>query len=249
LRLVRFEFSGKYLEGKVQSDGNIIDSNGGVYPPEDVTWLPPANPTKIVGIVLNYRDHANELGLSVVEEPVIFLKPPSSLIGNHGEIVYPSGATFMHYEGELCVVIGKQARKVRADNAMKYVKGFTIADDVTVRDFIVNTFRPPVKAKGFDTFCPVGPCLVTVDEISDPSDLEIKTRVNGEIRQEGNTRDLIHPVPQLIEYLSEFMTLMPDDMILTGTPKGISPIKPGDIVEVEIERLGKLSNKVIAEKN
>jgi 5-oxopent-3-ene-1,2,5-tricarboxylate decarboxylase / 2-hydroxyhepta-2,4-diene-1,7-dioate isomerase len=247
MRLARFLSSGKKIEG-MEENGQLLDSGGNAYSPEDVTWLPPANPSKIIGFVLNYRDHANELGLNVTEDPVIFLKPPSSLIGNKEEIVYPEGIKFMHYEGELCVIIGSTARKVSASRSLEYVKGFTIANDVTVRDFITNTFRPPVKAKGFDTFCPVGPYLVTPDQAGDISHLKIRTLVNGQLRQEGTTADLMHPVPEMIEYLSNFMTLFPEDMILTGTPKGISPIHPGDKVEIEIENLGRLENPVVAKK-
>jgi 5-oxopent-3-ene-1,2,5-tricarboxylate decarboxylase / 2-hydroxyhepta-2,4-diene-1,7-dioate isomerase len=247
MRLARFLYSGRRIEGR-EEDGQLLDSSGNAYSPQEVTWLPPANPSKIIGFVLNYRDHANELGLNVTEDPVIFLKPPSSLIGNRGEIVYPEEIKFMHYEGELCVIMGSTAHHVSASRALEYVKGFTIANDVTVRDFITNTFRPPVKAKGFDTFCPAGPFLVTPDQAGEISDLKIRTLVNGQLRQEGTTADLMHPVPEMIEYLSGFMTLSPEDMILTGTPKGISPIHPGDKVEIEIENLGKLENTVVAEK-
>lgn len=246
MRLARFIHSGNYLEGR-EENGQLIDPSGKSYSPKDVVWLPPSIPTKIVGLVLNYSDHADELGLSSSEDPVIFLKPPSSLIGNLDGIVYPEGAKYVHYEGELCAIIGKWARNVPADQAMEYVLGFTIANDVTARDFITNTFRPPVKAKGFDTFCPVGPFLVT-PETGDGSNLKIKTLVNGEVRQNGTTSDMIHPIPKIIEFLSSFMSLLPGDMILTGTPKGISPINPGDRVEIEIETLGKLVNAVVAEK-
>jgi 5-oxopent-3-ene-1,2,5-tricarboxylate decarboxylase / 2-hydroxyhepta-2,4-diene-1,7-dioate isomerase len=248
LREASFIHGGASVRGK-EVNGELFDSFGKHYTKNEVVWLPPSNPTKIIGLVLNYRDHANELGLSVVEEPVIFLKPPSALTGNLGEIVYPAGTKYMHYEAELCVIIGRKARYVSSGGAMDFVRGYTIANDVTVRDFITNTFRPPVKAKGFDTFCPVGPYLITADEVADPSNLKITTRVNGEVRQEGNTKDLMHTIPQLIEYLSSFMTLYPEDMILTGTPKGISPIAPGDNVEIEIDHLGRLVNRVVAEKD
>ena len=247
MKLARFLYSDKRIEGR-EENGELLDSGGKVYSFEDITWLPPANPSKIIGFVLNYRDHANELGLNVTEDPVIFLKPPSSLIGNREEIVYPEGTKYMHYEGELCVIMGSKAHKVAANRALEYVKGFTIADDVTVRDYITNTFRPPVKAKGFDSFCPVGPYTVTPDQAGDIFNLKIRTLVNGQLRQEGTTADLVHSVPEMIEYLSSFMTLLPEDMILTGTPKGISPIHPGDKVEIEIENLGRLENTVVAEK-
>jgi len=247
VRLAKFFHSGKSLEG-TEENGQLVDSSGKAYSYDQVTWLPPANPSKIIGFVLNYRDHANELGLNVSEDPIIFLKPPSSLIGNQGEIIHPEGTKYMHYEGELCVVMGRPTHKVKANQSLECVKGFTIANDVTVRDFITNTFRPPVKAKGFDTFCPTGPYLVTPDEAGDISNLKIRTFVNRHLRQEGTTSDLMHSVPEMIEYLADFMTLFPGDMILTGTPKGISPIQPGDKIEIEIDNLGKLENTVVAEE-
>jgi 5-oxopent-3-ene-1,2,5-tricarboxylate decarboxylase / 2-hydroxyhepta-2,4-diene-1,7-dioate isomerase len=247
LHFVKAIIAGRVLEGKEQQ-GQLIDSSGIRHPLNNAAFLPPSNPTKIIGLALNYRDHATELGMNVAEDPVLFLKPPSSLIGNRENIVYPKGAKYVHYEGELCAVIGTKAKKVDASQAMEYTGGFTIANDVTVRDYITNTFRPPVKAKGFDTFCPAGPYLVTPDEAGDVSNLRIRTLVNGEVKQDDTTASLMHPVPKLIEYLSSFMTLFPGDMILTGTPKGISPVRPGDKIEVEIENLGKLENYVVEEK-
>jgi 5-oxopent-3-ene-1,2,5-tricarboxylate decarboxylase / 2-hydroxyhepta-2,4-diene-1,7-dioate isomerase len=246
LRLAKFVAGGRVVWGK-EEDGELIAPGGARYDPNKVSWLPPASPSKIVALVLNYADHADELGLSTSEDPILFLKPPSSLIGNNAEIVYPAGSKYMHYEGELAVVIGTSARRVSAESAQSFIKGYTIANDVTVRDFITNTFRPPLKAKGFDTFCPLGPCLVTPDEVPDPGNLEIITRVNGEVRQEGSTKSLIHSVPKLLEFISTFMTLEPDDLVLTGTPKGISPIVPGDKVDISIGRLGNLSSTVVAE--
>ena len=246
MRFARFVAGGRMLTGS-EEDGKLIGSDGETYDTSKVTWLPPVVPSKIVALVLNYADHANELGIATAEEPVIFLKPPSSLIGNFGEIVYPRGSKYMHYEAELAVVVGRSARKVRADRALDYVRGYTIANDVTVRDFITNTFRPPLKAKGFDTFCPLGPYVVTPDEIPDVSNLTLKTFVNGELRQEGSTRNMIHSAKNLIEFITVFMTLEPDDLILTGTPKGISAIVPGDKVDVSIDHLGTLSSTVVAE--
>jgi 5-oxopent-3-ene-1,2,5-tricarboxylate decarboxylase/2-hydroxyhepta-2,4-diene-1,7-dioate isomerase len=244
---LRFAAGGRVVQGS-EYQGSIYGPGGSKYDPSKIHWLPPVSPAKIIGLVLNYADHAGELGLSTSDEPVLFLKPTNTLIGNGGEIVYPTGAKYMHYEGELAVVMGNRpARRVKASDAFSYVTGYTIANEITVRDYITNTFRPPVKAKGFDTFCPLGPCLVTRDEISDVGNLRIETRVNGELRQSGNTKDLIHSIPEIIQYVSEFMTLEPNDVILTGTPRGISPIRPGDRVDVTVEHLGTLSNVVVAE--
>ena len=246
MHLARFVSGGRIVHGW-QEEGKLFAPGGMEYDPEAVSWLPPLVPSKIVGLALNYGDHATELGLQTTEDPILFLKPPSSLVGHRGDIIYPEEAKYMHYEAELAVVIGMAARKVQREKAMDYVRGFTIANDITVRDFITNMFRPPVKAKGFDTFCPLGPVVTTSEEIADCGKLEITTRVNGEVKQQGNTKNLLHSVPELIQYITQFMTLEPDDVLLTGTPKGISPLSPGDRVEVNIENLGTLSNTVVSE--
>lgn len=238
--------------GRIMVDGNVMKveegADGIVERKEgNYTWLPPIEPTKIIGLALNYREHAEELKLDTASQPVIFLKPNSSLTGHMTDIIYPKGATFVHYEGELAVVIGKKCRYASASNALDYVAGYTIANDVTARDFITNTFRPPVKAKGFDTFCPIGPWLVDLNDIGDAV-LRIRTLVNGNVKQDSRTDMMIYSVQEIIQYLSEFMTLYPGDVILTGTPKGIEPLKPGDRVDVEIERIGTLTNFVRQEK-
>ena len=248
LRIARFVAKGRELVGTMNKSGEeLTGSDGNRYDPKQVSFLPPARPTKILGLVLNYSDHANELGLQTANEPVLLFKPNNTLLGHLGNIVYPKGCTYMHYEAELVVVMGRQCRRVSASKATDFIKGYTIGNDVTVRDFITNTFRPPIKAKGFDTFLPLGPCIVTRDEISDVSNLELVTKVNGEEKQRGNTKSLMHSIPKIIEYITEFMTLEEDDLILTGTPKGISPIAPGDKVEISIENIGTLSNTVISE--
>jgi 5-oxopent-3-ene-1,2,5-tricarboxylate decarboxylase / 2-hydroxyhepta-2,4-diene-1,7-dioate isomerase len=246
LRYARFVSSGSIIHGWEEGD-ELVGPGGMRYSKQNVCWLPPVSPSKIVGLALNYADHAEELKLHPSEEPILFLKPPSSLVGNGGAIISPRGAKFLHHEGEVAVVIGKPARNVKASRAMEFVRGFTIANDITLRDFITNTFRPPVKAKGFDTFCPLGPFIVSKDEVSDVGNLEITTRVNGEAKQQGNTKNLLHSIPELIEFITSFMTLEVDDVILTGTPRGISPIHPGDRVEVFIDYLGTLSNPIIEE--
>jgi 5-oxopent-3-ene-1,2,5-tricarboxylate decarboxylase / 2-hydroxyhepta-2,4-diene-1,7-dioate isomerase len=246
MKVSRFVVGGRVLCGSPHN-GKLIGSDGHEYDPGEVTYLPPVAPTKMIGLVLNYSDHANELGLSTADDPVLFIKPNSCLIGHMGDIVYPTGAKYVHYEGELAVIISRQARKVKQTDWSSYIKGYCAANEVTVRDFITNTFRPPVKAKGFDTFCPLGPHFVSSDELTDPSNLSIKTSVNGETRQDGNTKDLIHPIPKLIEFITDFMTLEENDIILTGTPKGISPVVPGDRVEITIEKIGTLINTVVAE--
>jgi 5-oxopent-3-ene-1,2,5-tricarboxylate decarboxylase/2-hydroxyhepta-2,4-diene-1,7-dioate isomerase len=247
LRIARFNPGSGIVSGYVSEEGELTDNKGRTYDQRKVKWLPPVSPTKIIGLALNYAEHAGELGLEATSDPVLFIKPISSLIAKFDSIVYPSGVKYMHYEAELAVVIDRSARKVSRERAYGYIRGYTIGNDVTVRDYVTNMFRPPVRAKGFDTFCPLGPCLVTRDEIEDENSLEIKTIVNNEQRQLGNTKDLIHKVPELIEFISSFMTLEPEDVILTGTPKGISPVVPGDRIEISIDKLGTLENSIVGE--
>lgn len=235
------EYSGEWVQDR------IMTAEGVELSISEVTWLPPVVPSKILGLALNYRDHAAELGLEDPPEPALFFKPPSSLTGHLRPIYYPQGATHCHYETEVAVVMGQRCRSVNPEQALHYVRGYTIANDFTCRDFITNHFRPPVRAKGYDSFCPLGPALYSADTIPDPGQLEIVTRVNGEVRQSGNTRLLALSIPNIIAYLSSFMTLERDDVILTGTPKGISPVYPGDEIVCEIEGLGVLVNPVLAE--
>jgi 5-oxopent-3-ene-1,2,5-tricarboxylate decarboxylase/2-hydroxyhepta-2,4-diene-1,7-dioate isomerase len=250
MHIARFIANGRKVEGTF--DGKeVLGPDGSRYEPTEIMWLPPVSPSKVIGLVLNYADHANELGLSSPsEDPILLLKPNNTLLGHLGNIIYPEGAKFMHYEAELVVVVGRRARHANAKEAGDCIRGYTIGNDVTLRDFITNTFRPPVRAKGFDTFCPIGPSLVTCEEMDEEtaSSLNIETRVNGEVRQRGNTSNMIHSIPKIIEFITSFMTLEPEDIILTGTPKGISRIVPGDEVEISIDHLGTLKNKVVAEK-
>lgn len=247
VKLARFAAGGQIIEGAVRSDGQLAAPDGRVYAPETVVWLPPVTPTKVIGLALNYTEHAAELAATLPEEPALFFKPLSALVGHRAPVVYPRGVEYMHYEVELAVVIGRRCRHVKAERAQEVIAGYTIANDVTVRDFIVNFYRPPVRAKGYDTFGPVGPYLVTPDEIPDPCNLELRAYVNGELRQQGNTAQMMLSAPELIEFISAIMTLEPGDMIWTGTPKGISHIYPGDVMRLEVEGLGVLENPVIAE--
>jgi 5-oxopent-3-ene-1,2,5-tricarboxylate decarboxylase/2-hydroxyhepta-2,4-diene-1,7-dioate isomerase len=247
MRQVRFATEGTVHVGTFQ-DGVLRDRAGRAYDPETVVWLPPVLPTKVIGLALNFADHADELGIRTPEEPALFFKPLSSLIGHRAPVVYPSGVEYMHYEVELAVVIGRTCRRVRATDASAVIRGYTIFNDVTVRDFVKNFYRPPVRAKGYDTFGPVGPCVLE-EEIRDPHALTLRAYVNGELRQEGTTAHLIHRIPELVEFISAIMTLEPDDLILTGTPKGISHVHPGDVMRLEIEGIGALENAVIAEED
>ena len=208
--------------------------------PEGATLLPPTVPSKIVCVGRNYADHAKELGNDAPSEPIIFLKPPSALLAPFGTIVRPPQSQRVDFEGELAVVIGREARNVRERDWSTFVRGFACANDVTARDLQKKDVQF-TRGKGFDTFCPIGPCI---DDGVDPTDLRVTTRVNGEVRQDGRTSQMIFPVPFLIEFITSVMTLLPGDVILTGTPAGVGPLSAGETVEVEIEGIGVLRNVV-----
>jgi 2-keto-4-pentenoate hydratase/2-oxohepta-3-ene-1,7-dioic acid hydratase in catechol pathway len=205
--------------------------------------LPPVNPSKIVCIGRNYREHAKELGNEVPADILIFLKPPSSLLAPEGKIVMPTLSQRVDYEGELAVIIGKKCHHATENEALSFVRGYTCANDVTARD-LQKSDGQWTRGKGFDTFCPVGPFVS--DEIQ-PDALDLETRVNGQVRQKGNTRDFIFPLPSIIRYISSVMTLLPGDLILTGTPSGVGPLKADDRVEVSISGLGTLTNFAVTE--
>jgi 2-keto-4-pentenoate hydratase/2-oxohepta-3-ene-1,7-dioic acid hydratase in catechol pathway len=207
---------------------------------KDLKLLAPVEPSKIVCVGRNYAAHAAELNNDLPEQPLIFLKPPSTIIGPHETILLPPQSQKVEHEGELAVVIGKQSRWVAPEDALKNVLGYTVANDITARD-LQRRDKQWTRGKGFDTFCPVGPWIETE---FDAADAVITTMVNGELRQMGSTRDMVFRVRQLIAYVTSFMTLEPGDLLLTGTPSGVGPLKDGDVVEVSIEKLGALSNPV-----
>jgi 2-keto-4-pentenoate hydratase/2-oxohepta-3-ene-1,7-dioic acid hydratase in catechol pathway len=207
-----------------------------------LTLLSPCQVTKLVAVGRNYAAHAAEHGDEVPSEPLIFLKPPSAVIGPNEPIVCPPQSAQVEHEAELAVVIGRRARHVPAADAWDYVLGYTCANDVTARD-LQRSDGQWSRAKGFDTFAPLGPWIVTV---LDPTDLTVVCRVNGQMKQQASTVDMVFKIPQLIEYITAAMTLEPGDVVLTGTPEGVSPIRPGDHVEVEVEGIGVLRNPVVA---
>jgi 5-oxopent-3-ene-1,2,5-tricarboxylate decarboxylase/2-hydroxyhepta-2,4-diene-1,7-dioate isomerase len=214
---------------------------------EQAVWLPPVEAGTIFGLGLNYADHARELEFSTPEKPLVFLKGPNALIGHNGETPCPSDARQMHFECELAVVIGRRGRGVRREQAYDYVRGYTIANDYAIREYLENYYRPNLRVKNRDFCTPLGPWVVDATDISDPMGLGLRSFVNGEIVQEGNTRDMIFAIPELIEYLSGFMTLHPGDLILTGTPHGVRYVQPGDEVLIEIDEIGRLVNTIIKE--
>ncbi|WP_028472106.1 fumarylacetoacetate hydrolase family protein [Nocardioides alkalitolerans] len=213
----------------------------------DVRLLAPVLPrSKVIGIGRNYAAHAAELGNDVPTEPLMFFKPNTSVVGPGDAISYPVQSTNVHFEGELAVVIGRICRDVPAEKATDVIHGYTIANDVTARDLQKSDVQF-TRAKGFDTFCPLGPWIETD---LDPNDFaegrRVQTFLNGDVAQDGSTKDLIFDIPTLIAYVSSVMTLLPGDVILTGTPEGVGPMLPGDEVEISIEGLGTLTNKVVA---
>jgi 2-keto-4-pentenoate hydratase/2-oxohepta-3-ene-1,7-dioic acid hydratase in catechol pathway len=209
---------------------------------EAVRLLAPVIPrSKVIGIGRNYADHAAELGNEVPKEPLLFFKPNTSVIGPGDPIALPRQSSNVHYEGELAIVIGRLCKDVPLERVSEVVLGYTAANDVTARD-LQKSDGQWARAKGFDTFCPLGPYLVTD---LDASDLRISTRLNGRTVQDGRTAQLIHDIPAIVAYVSAAFTLLPGDLILTGTPAGVGPIVKGDRVEVEIEGIGTLSNPVV----
>jgi 2-keto-4-pentenoate hydratase/2-oxohepta-3-ene-1,7-dioic acid hydratase in catechol pathway len=251
MKIFRYAHQGIVRHGVLREDalvpvrGSIFEEftlEGDPVPIGAVMLLPPVEPSKIVGVGRNYKDHAAELGNPLPEEPLIFLKPATAVIGPHEAIVYPRASKRVDYEGELAVVIKAKASGLSDDEAVDpYILGYTCFNDVSARD-LQERDKQFTRAKSFDTFAPLGPCIATG---LDPGGLEIKTFLNGKLRQSSNTRHLIFSVPQLIRFVSQVMTLLPGDVITTGTPAGVGPMAPGDRVDVQIEGIGTLSNQVL----
>lgn len=215
---------------------------GDAFEPDGLRVLPPVTPSKIVAVGLNYRDHAKEMGKALPKEPLIFLKPPSAVIGPGSSIVIPPGAGRVDYEAEVGIVIGRTARNVRAAEARDYVLGLTCVNDVTDRDLQKRDVQY-TRAKGFDTFAPVGPAIAVG---LDWTELAVGSTVNGDTRQASSTREMIFPPERVVEFVSHVMTLLPGDVIATGTPPGVGPLAPGDRVAITVEGIGELVNDVVA---
>jgi 2-keto-4-pentenoate hydratase/2-oxohepta-3-ene-1,7-dioic acid hydratase in catechol pathway len=229
--------------GTVEGDTVVERQTGARYRLAEVRLLPPCWPTKIVGVGRNYREHASELGNPVPAEPLMFLKPPSSLAASGDAIVYPALSARVDYEGELGVVIGRRARNVLPQEAENYVLGYTCLNDVTARD-LQRKDGQFTRGKGFDTFCPVGPWVVPRQQVVF-EELRIRTFVNGEKKQDASVTEMIFPIGAIIAYVTQFMTLEPGDLIATGTPSGVGPLEAGSVVQVDIEGIGVLENRVV----
>ncbi len=225
-------------------EGDIFGTftEGAEIPSEGLKFLAPVSPSKIVCVGLNYRDHAIEQGKPLPPEPLLFIKPSTSVIGPGATIAVPTWAGSIHHEGELGIVIGKRATNVPLGKAHEYILGLTCVNDVTARD-LQNKDGQYTRSKGFDTFAPVGPCIAVG---LDGRDLQVRCYVNGNTRQDSRTRELIFTIPELIAYISKMQTLLPGDIISTGTPSGVGPIGPGDTVTVHVEGIGALTNTVAA---
>jgi 2-keto-4-pentenoate hydratase/2-oxohepta-3-ene-1,7-dioic acid hydratase in catechol pathway len=252
VRIVRYSHQGEVGFG-VHEDETVaaisphpfgaFEYTGQRLPAGEVRLLAPVLPSKVVAVGRNYAEHARELGNEVPPTPVLFLKPSTAVVGTGDPIVRPEGVGQVDYEGELAVIVGKLVRRLQPDDAIQAVLGFTCANDVTARD-LQRTDGQWTRAKGFDTFCPLGPWIETD---LDSSDLAISTLVNGETRQQARTSQLEHGVADLLAFVSRVMTLLPGDVLLTGTPAGVGPLAAGDRVEVEVEGIGVLANEVMAE--
>jgi 5-oxopent-3-ene-1,2,5-tricarboxylate decarboxylase / 2-hydroxyhepta-2,4-diene-1,7-dioate isomerase len=249
MKRARIFHKGAALWGElIENDAALKLSGGEFVAAANAHWLAPVTPgATIFALGLNYGDHAKELGFRKKEPPLIFLKGPNALVGHLGETVRPADGNQMHPECELVAIIGKPARRVNADDALDYVCGYTVACDYAIREYLENYYRPNLAVKNRDATTPLGPWVVDAADIGNPQSLHLHTAVNGTLVQEGSTADMILDVAGLIAYLSETMTLMPGDMILTGTPQGVHFCTAGDEVVCEIEGVGRLVNHLVAE--
>ena len=252
MKIVRIKAGDDIAYGVADAEGVLV-YNGSpfvaweptetVVPWPSVNLLSPVIPTKVMCVGKNYVDHAEELDSEVPEEPLIFIKPATTVIGQNQAVVHPTISKEVHHEAELAVVISKPARHIKAEDASQVIFGYTAANDVTARD-LQRTDGQWARAKGFDTFCPLGPAIET--ELDPLERLAVICKVNGEVRQAGFTSDMVFGVAEIIEYITAFTTLLPGDVILTGTPAGVGKVEPGDVMEVEVDGIGTLTNRVVA---
>ncbi|KQL33622.1 fumarylacetoacetate hydrolase family protein [Psychrobacillus sp. FJAT-21963] len=247
MRRARVAYGGAIHEA-IEWVNQLKLADGRVVKEEEIMWLTPIEPRTVFALGLNYADHAAELSFDAPSDPLVFLKGPNTLIGHQAYTRRPADVTYMHYECELAVIIGETARNVQKEDAYKYVKGYSVANDYAIRDYLENYYRPNLRVKNRDICTPLGPWLVDVMDIADPMNLRLTTHVNSELVQEGTTADMIFDIPSIIEYLSSFMTLSENDVILTGTPKGSVNTVVGDVVVTEIEGIGRLVNTIIGDE-
>ena len=254
MKYIRFLKDEKIKYGLLEKDNIVREIIGDifnnykttekVYSLSEISFLPPCIPSKIIAVGLNYFDHANELQMKIPDEPLIFMKPPSALIAHNDNIIYPKMSNQLDYEAELAVIIKNRIKDIEPEDVLVNILGYTCFNDVTARD-LQKKDEQWTRAKSFDTFAPVGPFIST--ELN-PDNLEIRLYKNGQLMQDSSTSNMIFKVDKIVSYISKIMTLFPGDIIATGTPPGVGQLKAGDIVEVEIEGIGVLKNKVILEK-
>ena len=257
MKIVRYRADGIINFGIMEEDGTIrelvgtpfdsLNPSGSVTQLSDVHLLAPVEAPRIIGVGLNYAEHAREVGKELPTKPMLFMKPSTTAIGPDETIIYPRQGKNVHYEAELAVVIGSPARRVSEAKALDYVLGYTCGNDVSERtiQFAEMEMGAMLIGKGFDTFCPLGPCITTD---LDPGNLQVQARLNGQVKQNERTSDLIFSVAELISYISAAFTMLPGDVIMTGTPSGVGPFVPGDVVEIEVEGIVTLRNPVVAEE-
>ena len=244
MKIIRYSLNHNTPPTATNSDPDVRHGRFDAMP-AGARLLPPCAPSKIVCVGRNYAEHAKELGNEVPPEPLLFLKPPSSLIASGDSIVYPKLSERVDFEGELGVVMAKRARHLKPAQVREHILGYTIVNDVTARD-LQKKDGQFTRGKGFDTFCAVGPCIVPKEE-ADFSKFRIRTLVDGQVKQDGSVTEMLFSVDAIIAYITAVMTLEPDDLIATGTPPGVGPIEPGSKVTIEIAGIGILENAVVAE--
>ncbi|WP_091743250.1 fumarylacetoacetate hydrolase family protein [Phenylobacterium immobile] len=247
MKRARIALNGRAVWGVVDNDAVVLPG-GRAVALANAHFLPPVTPgASIFALGLNYADHSVELGFKPPSAPLIFLKGPNTLVGHDAVSPRPADANQMHPECELVAIIGRPARKVRQADALDYVGGYTVTCDYAIREYLENYYRPNLRVKNRDATTPIGPWIVDAADVGDPQALALSSSVNGNVVQHGSTADMVFPVAELIAYLSDFMTLMPGDMIMTGTPHGVHFVQGGDEVVCEIEKVGRLVNRVEAE--
>ena len=252
MKIVRMKAGDDIAYGVADTEGVVVykgspfvawEPTETVVPWPSVSLLSPVIPTKVLCVGKNYEDHVDEMGGEIPEEPLIFMKPATAVIGQNAAVIHPRTSKEVHHEAELAVVISRPARNISAEDASLYIFGYTAANDVTARDLQTKDAQW-TRAKGFDTFCPLGPAIET--ELDPLERLAVICKVNGEVRQAGFTSDMIFGVPEILEYITAFTTLLPGDVVLTGTPAGASKVEPGDVMEVEIDGIGTLTNRLVS---
>ncbi|AMG87256.1 MULTISPECIES: fumarylacetoacetate hydrolase family protein [Bordetella] len=250
MKRARVAYGGAIHSATPHEQGLLL-ADGRVVAEDAVVWLPPVEVGTLIVLGLNYADHVKELSKELTvttrDEPLVFFKGPGAVVGHRAQTRRPRDATYMHYECELAVVIGKPAKDVKAADAMAHVAGYTVCNDYAIRDYLENWYRPNLRVKNRDTCTVMGPWLVDAADVADPHALALRTLVNGKVTQQGSTADMINDIAALIEYLSGFMTLMPGDVILTGTPDGVVNVEEGDEVVCEIEGIGALANTIVGD--